>query len=44
MSSSYTWCNSTRVTTFLSRRFMRDLTDKNKINIIIHYNIRYLPN
>ena len=30
MGSSYTWCNSTRVTPFLSRRFMRVPTDKNK--------------
>ena len=29
MGSSYTQCNSTRVTHFLSRRFMRDPTDKN---------------
>ena len=30
MGSSYTWCNSCGVTPFLSHRFMRDPTDKNK--------------
>ena len=30
MSSSYTWCNSTRVTPFLSHRFSKDLTVKKK--------------
>ena len=30
MGSSYTWCNSTRITHFLNRKFMRDPTDKNK--------------
>ena len=28
MSSSYTWCNSTKVTPFLTRRFLKDLTVK----------------
>ena len=35
MGSSYTWCNSTRVTPFLSHRFMRDPTDKNKTPLSI---------
>ena len=30
MGSSYTWCNSTRVTSFLSHRFPKDLTVKKK--------------
>ena len=29
MGSSYTWCNSTKVTQFLSHRFIGDLMDKN---------------
>ena len=29
-SYTYTWCNSIKVTTFLSHRSMRDPTDKNK--------------
>ena len=28
--SSYPWCNSTRVTHFLSHRFLKDLTVKKK--------------
>ena len=51
MGSSYTWCNSTKVTRFVSRRFMRDPTDKNKtplsittLNTYLNYNIKYLPN
>ena len=35
MGSSYTWCNSIRVTPFLSRRFMRDPMDKNKTQLSI---------
>ena len=30
MDSSYTWCNSTKVTPFLNRRFLKDLTVKKK--------------
>ena len=30
MGSSYTWCNSTRVTSFLSHRFPKDLMVKKK--------------
>ena len=44
MSSSYTWCNSTRVTHFLNRRFMRDLTDKNKTPLSITTLNTYLIN
>ena len=33
MGSNYTWCNSTRVTPFLSCRFIRDPTNKNKISL-----------
>ena len=29
MGLSYTWCNSTKVTPFLDRRFLRDLTITN---------------
>ena len=35
MGSSYTWCNSCGVTPFLSHRFMRDPTDKNKTPLSI---------
>ena len=35
MGSSYTWCNSNRVTHFVSRRFMRDPMDKNKTQLSI---------
>ena len=31
MSSSYTWCNFTKVTHFLDRRFLKDLTVKKNI-------------
>ena len=31
MGSSYTWCNSTKVTHFLDRRFLKDLTVKKNI-------------
>ena len=44
MDSSYTWCNSTRVTTFLSRRFIRDQTDKNKTSLSITTLNTYLIN
>ena len=47
MGSSYTWCNSIRVTPFLSRRFIRDPMDKNKaqlsITILNTYLINSLP-
>ena len=33
MGSNYTWCNSTRVTPFLSCRFIRDPTNKNKTSL-----------
>ena len=42
--SSYTWCNSTRVTPFLNRRFMRDPTDKNKTLLSITTLNSYLIN
>ena len=29
MGSSYTWCNSYKLTHFLHRRFLKDLTVKN---------------
>ena len=35
MGSSYTWCNSTKVTHFLNRRFMRGPRDKNKTPLSI---------
>ena len=44
MGSCYTWCNSTRVTTFLSHRFMRDPTDKNKTSLSITTLNTYLIN
>ena len=44
MGSSYTWCNSTRVTPFLSHRFMRDPTDKNKTLLSIITLNTYLIN
>ena len=44
MGSSYTWCNSIRVTPFLSRRFMRDPTDKNKTPLSITTLNTYLIN
>ena len=44
MGSSYTWYNSTKVTPFLSRRFMRDSTDKNKISLSITTLNTYLIN
>ena len=44
MGSSYIWCNSIRVTPFLSRRFMRDPTDKNKIPLSITTLNTYLIN
>ena len=40
---SYNWCNSTRVTHFLSYRFFKDQTIK-KEDIFIYYIIKYLPN
>ena len=44
MGSSYTWCNSTRVTPFLSHRFMGDPTDKNKTPLSIITLNTYLIN
>ena len=44
MCSSYTWYNSTRVTHFLSRRFFRDSTDKNKSPLSITTLNTYLIN
>ena len=44
MGSSYTWCNFTRVTPFLSHRFMRDPTDKNKTPLSIITLKTYLIN
>ena len=44
MGSSYTWYNSTRVTHFLSRRFFRDPTDKNKSPLSITTLNTYLIN
>ena len=44
MGSSYTWCNSTRITPFVSRRFMRDPTDKNKTPLSITTLNTYLIN
>ena len=44
MGSSYTWCNSTRDTPFLSHRFMRDPTDKNKTPLSITTLNTYLIN
>ena len=43
MGSSYTWCNSYRVTPFLSRRFPKDRTVKNKTLLSIT-SIKYLTN
>ena len=42
MDSSYTWCNSTRVTPFLSHRFLKDQIVK-KEDIFIYYINKYLP-
>ena len=44
MDSSYTWCNSTRVTPFLNRKFMRGPTDKNKTPLSIITLNTYLIN
>ena len=44
MSSSYTWCNSTRVKKILSRRFIRDPTDKSKTPLSITTLNTYLIN
>ena len=38
MGSSYTWCNSYKLTHFLHRRFLKDLTVKNtSLNAIVFY-------
>ena len=42
--SSYTQCNSTKMTHFLSHRFMRDSTNKNKISLSITTLNTYLIN
>ena len=41
MGSSYTWCNSIRITPFLSHKFSKDRTVKKKtlLSIIISFNI-----
>ena len=44
MDSSYTWYNSTKVTPFLSRRFMKNPTDKNKTPLFITTLNTYLIN
>ena len=44
MGSSYTWCNSTKVTQFLSHIFIGDLTDKNKTPLSIITLNTYLIN
>ena len=45
MGSSYTWCNSCKVTHFLHRRFIRDLTAKKiSLNAILHLLIYLLIN
>ena len=44
MGSSYIWCNSIRVTLFLSHRFMGDPTDKNKTSLSIITSNTYLIN
>ena len=44
MGSSYTWCNSIRVTPFLSGRLMRDPMDKNKTPLSITTLNTYLIN
>ena len=44
MGSSYTWCNSTKVTHFLSRRFMKNPMDKNKTSSSITTLNTYLIN
>ena len=44
MGSSYTWCNSTRVTPFLSHRFMGDSTNTNKTPLSIITLNTYLIN
>ena len=44
MGSSYTWCNSTRVTPGVSHRFMGDPTDKNKTLLSIITLNTYLIN
>ena len=44
MGLNYTWCNSTRVTPFLSHRFMKDSTDKNKTLLSITTLNTYLIN
>ena len=44
MGSSYIWCNSIRVTLFLSHRFMGDPTDKNKTSLSIITLNTYLIN
>ena len=43
-SYTYTWCNSTRVTIFLSHRSMRDPTDKNKTSLFFITLNTYLIN
>ena len=43
MGSSYTWCNSIRVTPFLGRRFPKDRMVKNKTLLSIT-SIKYLTN
>ena len=38
MGSSYTWCNSYKLTPFLHRRFLRNLTvKKTSLNAIVFY-------
>ena len=44
MGSSYIWCNSIRVTLFLSHRFVGDPTDKNKTPLSIITLNTYLIN
>ena len=44
MGLSYTWCNSTRVTHFLSHRFSKDLTVKKKTSSFFTYLNAYLIN
>ena len=38
MGSSYTWCNSYKLTSFLHRRFLRDLTVKKiSLNVMVFH-------